>query len=91
MRQVHTGQQLEPLGLTAITGHVIARRYGRHADDQWSVDELLRLARTGAAPGPATASPSRRPRTRRSDPPRPATSRSSNSDPRRPLAMLRAG
>lgn len=43
--------------LIGTTGHVIARRYGRHADDQWSVDELLRLARAGAAPGTATASP----------------------------------
>lgn len=25
-------------------GAVVARKYGEHADDQWSVDELLRLA-----------------------------------------------
>jgi peroxiredoxin len=25
-------------------GTVVARKYGEHADDQWSVDELLRLA-----------------------------------------------
>jgi hypothetical protein len=25
-------------------GAVVARKYGGHADDQWSVDELLRLA-----------------------------------------------
>lgn len=35
--------------LIATTGHVIAHRYGRHADDQWTVDELLRLARNAAA------------------------------------------
>jgi peroxiredoxin len=27
-------------------GRVAAAKYGRHADDQWSVDELLQLART---------------------------------------------
>ncbi len=36
-------------------GHVIAAKYGRHADDQWSVDELLAHARSG----PARASDSR--------------------------------
>jgi peroxiredoxin len=30
--------------LIAADGAVIARKYGEHADDQWSVDELLRLA-----------------------------------------------
>jgi peroxiredoxin len=30
--------------LIAPGGAVVARRYGEHADDQWSVDELLRLA-----------------------------------------------
>ena len=30
--------------LVAPDGEVIARKYGEHADDQWSVDELLRLA-----------------------------------------------
>ncbi|GAB3585502.1 peroxiredoxin-like family protein [Amycolatopsis endophytica] len=29
-------------------GHVLAHKYGEHADDQWSVDELLALARTEA-------------------------------------------
>jgi len=30
--------------LIASDGTVVARKYGEHADDQWSVDELLRLA-----------------------------------------------
>lgn len=30
--------------LIASDGRVLARRYGTHADDQWSVDELLALA-----------------------------------------------
>jgi peroxiredoxin len=30
--------------LIAPDGTVVARKYGEHADDQWSVDELLRLA-----------------------------------------------
>lgn len=30
--------------LIASDGAVVARKYGQHADDQWSVDELLRLA-----------------------------------------------
>lgn len=30
--------------LVAPDGAVVARKYGEHADDQWSVDELLRLA-----------------------------------------------
>ena len=30
--------------LIAPDGEVVARKYGEHADDQWSVDELLRLA-----------------------------------------------
>ena len=40
-----------PLGLPADfliepTGRVLAAKYGRHAYDQWSVDELLALARS---------------------------------------------
>lgn len=31
--------------LIATDGRVIASKYGRHADDQWSVDEVLALAR----------------------------------------------
>ena len=31
--------------LIAADGHVVACKYGVHADDQWSVDELLSLAR----------------------------------------------
>jgi hypothetical protein len=30
--------------LVAADGHALACRYGVHADDQWSVDELLQLA-----------------------------------------------
>ena len=30
-------------------GRLRAAKYGRHASDHWSVDELLRLARTPAA------------------------------------------
>jgi peroxiredoxin len=30
--------------LIAPDGAVVVRKYGEHADDQWSVDELLRLA-----------------------------------------------
>lgn len=30
--------------LIAADGTVVARKYGEHADDQWSVDDLLRLA-----------------------------------------------
>jgi peroxiredoxin len=30
--------------LIASDGALVARKYGEHADDQWSVDELLRLA-----------------------------------------------
>ncbi|UMB68525.1 peroxiredoxin-like family protein [Mycobacterium paraterrae] len=30
--------------LIAPDGTVVAHKYGEHADDQWSVDELLRLA-----------------------------------------------
>ena len=33
--------------LIARDGRVVARKYGVHADDQWSVDELLALARGG--------------------------------------------
>lgn len=32
--------------LIASDGRVLARKYGEHVDDQWSVDELLSLART---------------------------------------------
>ncbi|TDC76527.1 AhpC/TSA family protein [Micromonospora sp. KC606] len=35
--------------LITTTGHVTAHHYGRHADDQWTVDELLHLARNVAA------------------------------------------
>lgn len=34
--------------LIASDGRVLARKYGAHADDQWSVDELLALARRHA-------------------------------------------
>ncbi len=32
--------------LIASDGSVLARKYGAHADDQWTVDELLQLAST---------------------------------------------
>lgn len=32
--------------LIAPSGTVLAAKYGSHANDQWSVDELLRLAAT---------------------------------------------
>jgi hypothetical protein len=32
---------------------VLAAKYGAHADDQWSVDELLAHARSAAHPGPS--------------------------------------
>lgn len=31
--------------LIASNGHVLASKYGWHADDQWSIDEILMLAR----------------------------------------------
>ena len=57
MRQAHSARSLvgslapteNHLGmpadfLIAPNGTVVARKYGEHADDQWSVDELLQLA-----------------------------------------------
>jgi hypothetical protein len=41
--------------LIASDGRVVASKYGGHADDQWSVDELLALARA-ASQGPGGAS-----------------------------------
>lgn len=38
--------------LIAPDGTVMAVHYGRHADDQWSVDELLALAAAPASPEP---------------------------------------
>lgn len=34
--------------LIATDGRVLARKYGEHADDQWSVEEVLTLAREAA-------------------------------------------
>jgi hypothetical protein len=31
--------------LVDAQGRVVAAHYGRHADDHWEVDEVLRLAR----------------------------------------------
>ncbi|MGH3320300.1 MAG: peroxiredoxin-like family protein [Streptosporangiaceae bacterium] len=45
--------------LIGVDGRVLAAKYGRHANDQWSVDELLHLARTPRAGGSYT--PSRSP------------------------------
>lgn len=36
-------------------GQIIAVHYGRHADDQWDADEVLRLARTASSPEPSAA------------------------------------
>jgi peroxiredoxin len=41
----HTGKPAD--FLIDSDGTVLARKYGRHADDQWSVDELLELAAAG--------------------------------------------
>jgi peroxiredoxin len=43
--------------LIASDGHVIASKYGAHAFDQWTVDEVLGLARS-QGPGGAASSPS---------------------------------
>lgn len=37
--------------LIASDGRVLARKYGVHADDQWSVDDLLHLARAEGTAG----------------------------------------
>ena len=42
--------------LIAIDGRVLARKYGIHADDQWSVEEVLTLAREAAPQGDAVRS-----------------------------------
>jgi len=34
--------------LVAQDGRILALKYGVHANDQWSVDELLSLARRGS-------------------------------------------
>jgi len=36
--------------LIASDGCVVARKYGRHADDQWSVDEIVELANRWVVP-----------------------------------------
>lgn len=43
----HTGLPAD--FLIAPDGALLALKYGRHADDQWSVDELLALASAGMA------------------------------------------
>lgn len=53
-----TGKGEEHLGLPAdflirSDGQVVAAKYGRYVDDQWSVDALLDLATSGAAGDPA--------------------------------------
>ncbi|MGW6912932.1 peroxiredoxin-like family protein [Kitasatospora sp. NPDC054939] len=40
--------------LIAPDGRVLAAKYGEHAYDQWSVDELLRLAAAHRADGPSS-------------------------------------
>jgi peroxiredoxin len=39
--------------LIASDGHVVASKYGTHAFDQWTVDEVLELAKSQAAGGSA--------------------------------------
>ncbi len=51
-----------PFGLPADflvdhTGRIVAAKYGRSASDQWSVDELLTLARAARRPAAAVAPP----------------------------------
>jgi hypothetical protein len=41
-RENHLGQPAD--FLIGTDGTVLARKYGAHADDQWSVDEVLELA-----------------------------------------------
>jgi hypothetical protein len=41
-RENHLGQPAD--FLIGADGTVLARKYGVHADDQWSVDEVLELA-----------------------------------------------
>lgn len=53
-----TGKGEEHLGLPAdflirSDGQVVAAKYGKYVDDQWSVDALLDLATSGAAGDPA--------------------------------------
>jgi hypothetical protein len=36
--------------LVAPQGRIIAAKYGVHADDQWSIDELLALMNGASAP-----------------------------------------
>jgi peroxiredoxin len=57
LRGVERSPALRPQGgglglpadfLIARDGRVVASKYGEHADDQWSVDELLALARAGS-------------------------------------------
>ncbi|MFY1573519.1 peroxiredoxin-like family protein [Verrucosispora sp. WMMD703] len=61
LRGVATGKTAPPgrgesaLGLPAdflidTDGHVLAHKYGHHADDQWSVDDLLDLAHRRSYP-----------------------------------------
>jgi peroxiredoxin len=42
--------------LIAPDGRVLAHKYGNHADDQWSVEEVLTLAREAAPQGQAVPS-----------------------------------
>jgi peroxiredoxin len=43
--------------LIAPDGRIVASKHGVHADDQWSVDEVLRLAAEASSPGPQPAPP----------------------------------
>lgn len=57
LRRVHTDLPFDvvpdperDLYLVAPDGKLIAVKYGKYADDQWSIDELLSLAKRAPAP-----------------------------------------
>jgi hypothetical protein len=61
VRRGHPSPPLNPPGgrfgqpadfLIAPDGHVLASHYGSHADDQWSIDELLHLTQTAMRGSP---------------------------------------
>ena len=75
--------------LIAADGQVLACKYGVHADDQWSVDELLRLVRAAGKSCGDRSDPPRRgcvpESARRSSRPRPVFPRSSAGARRSPV------
>ncbi|HEY9304468.1 MAG TPA: peroxiredoxin-like family protein [Mycobacterium sp.] len=52
MKQEHGRRSLPADILVDSQGAVIAAKYGKHADDQWSVDELLTLVSRSRDPTP---------------------------------------